>query len=252
MDIVLGVSMTPTAVRMVLVEGEKADGVTVDHDTFDITAAEGTATSAADQVVAAILGTRESAVEGGHRLVSTGVTWTDYAGAAELREALTARKIHDVVLVSELHAAGALAQAVGQAVGYERTALMFLERDTATLSVVETAGGAIVKVETQDAARCRRGRRDDQPWWPGWKDSSSRRRACSWSVPAWTSRRSRHRSRRAPPCRSTHPKKPTWRWPAVPRLASAAAPRYEATTVGLGSVHDGDGHDGGGGVPRGP
>ena len=31
-DIVLGVSMTPTAVRMVLVEGVKADGVTVDHD----------------------------------------------------------------------------------------------------------------------------------------------------------------------------------------------------------------------------
>ena len=49
-DIVLGVSMTPTAVRMVLVEGDKADGVTVDHDTFDIGTAEGTATSAADQV----------------------------------------------------------------------------------------------------------------------------------------------------------------------------------------------------------
>ncbi len=38
-DIVLGVSMTPTTVRMVLVEGEKADGVTVDHDTFDVDAA---------------------------------------------------------------------------------------------------------------------------------------------------------------------------------------------------------------------
>ena len=36
-DIVLGVSMTPTTVRMVLVEGEKADGVIVDHDAFDIT-----------------------------------------------------------------------------------------------------------------------------------------------------------------------------------------------------------------------
>ena len=54
MDIVLGVSMTPTTVRMVLVEGEKADGVTVDHDVFDITADDGSATSrAADQVAAA-------------------------------------------------------------------------------------------------------------------------------------------------------------------------------------------------------
>ena len=46
MNIVLGVSMTPTTVRMVLVEGEKADGVTVDHDTFDITTGDGSATAA--------------------------------------------------------------------------------------------------------------------------------------------------------------------------------------------------------------
>ncbi|MDT5321976.1 MAG: hypothetical protein QOD88_4498, partial [Mycobacterium sp.] len=34
MDIVLGVSMAPTTVRMVLVEGENADGVTVEEDNF--------------------------------------------------------------------------------------------------------------------------------------------------------------------------------------------------------------------------
>ena len=63
--------MTPTTVRMVLVEGEKADGVTVDHDVFDINAVEGSATSsAADQVVAAVLGTQESAAAGGHHLRS--------------------------------------------------------------------------------------------------------------------------------------------------------------------------------------
>lgn len=149
MDIVLGVSMTPTTVRMVLVEGEKADGATVDHDVFDIPADDPSAT-APDKVVAAILGTRESATEGGHRLVATGVTWRDHAEAAALRDALTARKIDDVMLVSELHAAGALAQAVGRAVGYERTALMFLERNTATLSVVDTADGSIVKVQSHD------------------------------------------------------------------------------------------------------
>lgn len=149
MDIVLGVSMTPTTVRMVLVEGEKADGVTVDHDVFDIPAGDPSAT-APQQVVAAILGTRESAAEGGHRLVGTGVTWRDHAEAAALRDALAAHNIDDVMLVSELHAAGALAQAVGSAVGYERTALMFLERNTATLSVVDTADGSIVKVQSHD------------------------------------------------------------------------------------------------------
>ena len=150
MDIVLGVSITPTKVRMVLVEGERADGVTVDHDVFDITAPDGVAiTTASDQVIAAILGTLESATEGGHHLKSTGVTWSDHAEAAVLREALDARDIDDVTLVSVLHAAGALAQAVGGAVGYDRTALMLIEHDDATLAVIETADGSIVKVQTQ-------------------------------------------------------------------------------------------------------
>jgi hypothetical protein len=146
-EIVLGVSMTPTTIRMVLVEGEKADGVIVDHDVFDITDIDGAATSSAsDHVIAAVLGTQESAVAAGHHLVSTGVTWSDRAEAAVLREALTARGIDDVMLVSELHAAGALAEAVGHTVGYNRTALMFIEHDTATLSVVDTADSSIVQV----------------------------------------------------------------------------------------------------------
>jgi hypothetical protein len=149
-EIVLGVSMTPTMVGIALVEGEKADGVIVECDVFDITAIDGSATSnASNHVVAAVLGTQEGAIAAGHHLVSTGVTWTDHAQAAELREALEARGIEDVLLVSELHAAAALAKAVGRAVGYGRTALMFVERDTATLAVVETADGSVVKVLSQ-------------------------------------------------------------------------------------------------------
>src|SRR5262245_38130442 len=148
MNIVLGVSMTPTTVRMVLVEGEKAYGVTVDHDVFDIMGTDEAETSSApDQVLAAILGTRESAEAAGHRLLSTGVSWSDHDAAAELREALAARDIGEVTLVSELHAAGALAQAAGRTVGHDKTALLFVERDTATLSVVETADGSIVKAD---------------------------------------------------------------------------------------------------------
>jgi hypothetical protein len=147
-DIVLGVSMTPTTVRMVLVEGEKADGSIVDHDTFDVTANDGSATSlsAAEQVVEAVLGTKESAAAGGHHLKSIGVTWSDHAEASTLRDALAARGVDDVMLVSDGHAAGALAQAVGRAVGYATTALLFIDRDTATLSVVQTDDGSVVKV----------------------------------------------------------------------------------------------------------
>jgi hypothetical protein len=147
-DIVLGVSMTPTTVRMVLVEGEKADGSIVDHDTFDVTANDGSATpsGAAEQVVEAVLGTKESAAAGGHHLKSIGVTWSDHAEASTLRDALTARGIDDVMLVSDGHAAGALAQAAGRAVGYASTALLFIDRDSATLSVVQTDDGSVVKV----------------------------------------------------------------------------------------------------------
>jgi hypothetical protein len=146
-EIVLGVSMTPTTVCIALVEGERADGVIVERDVFDITAIDGSATSSAsDHVIAAVLGTQEGAIAAGHHLVSTGVTWTDHAQAAVLREGVVDRGIEDVLLVSELHAAAALAQAVGRAVGYDKTALMLVERDTATLAVVETADGSVVKV----------------------------------------------------------------------------------------------------------
>lgn len=155
MDIVLGVSMTPTAVRMVLVEGDQADGVTVDHDTFEIpTDGDAATPGPTEQVIAAILGTREGAAEGGHRLVSTGVAWTDRAAAAQLRDALRTRGIADVVLVSELQAAGALAQAVGRILDCERTALILAERDTATLAVVQTGDGAVVKVQSGELDIC--------------------------------------------------------------------------------------------------
>jgi hypothetical protein len=147
MEIVLGVSMTPTTVRMALVEGAKADGVILEHDVFDIAPIDGSATlSASDHVIAAILGTHEGAIVNGHHLVSTGVTWSDHAEAAALREALEARGIDDVMLVSELDAAAALAQAVGRAVDYDKTALMLVERDTATLAVVDTADGSVTKM----------------------------------------------------------------------------------------------------------
>src|SRR5689334_13869275 len=124
--------MTPTTVRMALVEGEKADGAILEHDVFDVTSVDRAATSSAPaHVIAAILGTQEGAIVNGHNLISTGVTWSDRAEAAALRQALEARGIEDVMLVSELDAAAALAQAVGRAVGYHKTALMFVERSSA-------------------------------------------------------------------------------------------------------------------------
>jgi hypothetical protein len=152
-DIVLGMSMAPSTVRMVLVEGENADGVTVDEDGFEVHAAEGadnpTIPTGADQVIAAIMGTRESATEGGYRLTSTGVAWTDPVEARALRDALAARKVENVMLVSAFLAAAALAQTVGTAQGYTHTGLLFIEPDSATLAVVDSADGSIADVRRE-------------------------------------------------------------------------------------------------------
>ena len=85
--------------------------------------------SAPDQVVAAILGTREGANEAGYELLSTGVTWTDQRAAAELRDVLAARKVENVMLVSSFLAAAALAQSMGSATGYSHNALLYVEPD---------------------------------------------------------------------------------------------------------------------------
>lgn len=141
MDIVLGMAMAPSTIQMVLVEGENADGATVDEDAFAVE--DGNVT---DRVVAAILGTREGAREGGYELSATGVTVSDPAAAAALRNVLIDRKIENVMLVSAFLAAAALAQAVGNLTHYARTGLLFVEPDTATLAVVNSADGAIVEV----------------------------------------------------------------------------------------------------------
>lgn len=150
MDTVLGVSMAPTTVCIVLVEGENADGATVDEENFAVTNGEDPATfSAPDQVVAAILGTREGASEAGYQLLSTGVTWSDQREAVELRDALAARKVENVMLVSSFLAAAALAQSIGSATGYARAALLYVEPDAATLAVVDTADGSITDVQRE-------------------------------------------------------------------------------------------------------
>lgn len=147
MDLVLGMSMAPSTVRMVLVEGENGGGATVDQDGFPVAAAAHTANAAtspaADQTLAAILGTQQSAAKGGYRLASTGVTWVDPDEADALRDALAAHRVENIMLVSAFLAAAALAQAFGTTTGYTHTGLLFIEPDSATLAVVDSADGSV-------------------------------------------------------------------------------------------------------------
>jgi hypothetical protein len=148
-DLVLGVSMAPTTIRMVLVEGENADGVTVEEEKFDFATADAPTLSESDQVISAILGTREGAAEAGYQLLSTGVTWTNPDEGAALRDALAGRKVENVMLVSAFLAAAALAQTVGQAIGYEHTAMLFVEPESATLGIVNCDDGSVTDVRKE-------------------------------------------------------------------------------------------------------
>ncbi|MCW2649735.1 MAG: hypothetical protein JWR32_711 [Mycobacterium sp.] len=150
MDIVLGVSMTATTVRMVLVEGERADGVTVESEVFDTIAAEDVPKpSPCEQVSNAILATQQSAFSCGHHLVASGVTWVDEPQQNLLRDSMIARDLDNVLLMSEQSAAGALAQSVGRALGYDTTAVLLMKYDTATLFSVDCADGSIAEVFTR-------------------------------------------------------------------------------------------------------
>ncbi len=143
-DIVLGVSVTTTTVRMVLIEGEKADGVIIECATFD-TANGVVKASPSERISAAILATQQNAFSNGHHLVVSGVTWDDESAPATLSDGIAARDLQNVVLVAEQNAAGALAQTVGRALGYDTTAVMVMRPETATLSVVDSDDGSIVE-----------------------------------------------------------------------------------------------------------
>ncbi len=144
MDIVLGMSMAPSSIQMVVLEGENAEGVTVEEDELFVTDVDvSRGASAPDHVISAILGTREGAANAGLQLSAIGVTWTDQIEAAVLRDALAAYKLENVMLVSAFLAAAALGQSVGGAMGYDRTAVLFVESESATLAVVETSDGSI-------------------------------------------------------------------------------------------------------------
>jgi hypothetical protein len=77
------------------------------------------------------------------------VTWTDPIAASALRDRLAAHKIENVMLVSAFLAAAALAQTMGTAMGYSHTGLLFIEPDSATLAVVDSADGSIAEVRRE-------------------------------------------------------------------------------------------------------
>ena len=144
MDLVLGLSVTSTAVRWVLVEGMTGEGAPVDRGALDIT---DDAPFDAEGLLTVLLDANESVVESGVHAV--GVTWTTDGDAAALAvlEALEARGVQNVVSVSEIEAAEALAGGIADIAGYDDVAVCIFEPD-ATLVAVVNADGVTVDRRT--------------------------------------------------------------------------------------------------------
>jgi len=146
---VLGLSVTPTTVGFVLVEGRGADGVTLDRDAFDVRAGGAvTAVTVSEHVATAMLRAEAVAASGGHRLGSIGVTWSDEADweGCVLLESLLESGIDNVVAVGLLEAAEALARGVGRVVDYEKTAVCVVEPGAVLALQFDGRDGAVQTV----------------------------------------------------------------------------------------------------------
>jgi hypothetical protein len=144
-DTVLGLSVTPAAVRLVLVEGRGADGVTLEQDTLQLHSAGTPALGASDHVAAALLRAQAIAATDGQRLHAIGVTWSDDADAdaSALLESLRDLGFHNVVAVRWPEATEALAHTIWPVVGYDKTAVCVIEPETVMVSLVDPRNGAV-------------------------------------------------------------------------------------------------------------
>lgn len=142
MDAVLGLSMTPTSVGLVLVEGQDADGATMDRDSFAV-GDDRTITS--EQATAAVLRTEAMAATRGLRLHSIGVTWSEDADeqASMLMESLSESGFDNVVAIRMPEATEALARGIAEVLGYPTTAVCVVEPESVISLIVNTSDGAV-------------------------------------------------------------------------------------------------------------
>jgi hypothetical protein len=146
-DAVLGLSMTPTSVGLVLVEGHDADGATVDHQAFEIRQG---AIPTSEQATAAVLRTEAMAANRGIRLHSIGVTWSEDADdqASLLMRSLSESGFENVVPIRLPEATEALARGMSDVIGYQTTAVCVIEPETVIALIVHSGGSADGSVQT--------------------------------------------------------------------------------------------------------
>jgi hypothetical protein len=145
-DAVLGLSVTPSAVGLVLVEGQDADGATMDRDAFEVgVRGRCSAEQTSQQAAAAVLRSEAIAATRGHRLHSIGVTWSDDANteASLLLKSLNDSGFDNVVAVRLPEATEALARGIAEVIGYGTTAVCVIEPETVIALIVHLRDGSV-------------------------------------------------------------------------------------------------------------
>lgn len=146
MDAVLGLSVTPSAVGLVLVEGQDADGASMDGEGFEVRSRGwSSALQTSEQAAAAVLRTEAIAADRGHRVHSIGVTWSDDADAEAslLLKSLSDSGFDNIVRVRLSEATDALARGIAEVTGYSTTAVCVIEPEQLIALVVQTHQGAV-------------------------------------------------------------------------------------------------------------
>lgn len=135
MDLVLGLSMASDAVRWVLVEGTTGEGAPVDRG------------------VSVELGDLLDGVAA-DRLHAVGVSWTPAAGdaATAVLQALADRGIDNVVVVSDVEAAEALAGGIAELSGYDELAVCIVEPEVVLVALCGPDGVTVERVADGSAA----------------------------------------------------------------------------------------------------
>ena len=153
MDLVLGLSITSVAVRLVLVEGATGQGETVDHDVIDVAIVRAAADT--NELLETVLRNRVIAATQDNRPHSIGVTWTTEAAAdgSRLLEALAAAGFEDFLAVSEWDAVDALAAGIAGLAGCDRAGVCIVEPDAAVVALVNPQGTLVERIDRRLQAR---------------------------------------------------------------------------------------------------
>jgi hypothetical protein len=140
-DAVLGLSMTPRSLSVVVVGGGD-EPVGSAHNAFELSVEGSDGRSATERATAAV---EAIAAARGERLTSIGLTWSDDADAEAslLMESLTESGFDNVVPIRLPEATEALARGMADVIGCRTTAVCVIEPDAAIALIVHTGDGAV-------------------------------------------------------------------------------------------------------------